>query len=57
MPLSKGVRFRVKTSKKGKRVRLAFKGDKVVEATKINDSPKAVKKRQRELDRHGDLPI
>ena len=30
MPL-KGVRFRVKTMKDGTKVRLAFKGDKVVE--------------------------
>lgn len=34
MPL-KGVRFRVKTMKSGKRVRLAFRGKKVVEATKM----------------------
>ncbi len=34
MPLGKGVRYRVKTTSKGK-VRLAFKGNKVVEAVKL----------------------
>ena len=29
MPVPKGTRFRVKTTKSGKRVRLAFKGNKV----------------------------
>lgn len=32
MPLGKGVRYRVKTTPKGKKVRLAFKWGKVVEA-------------------------
>ena len=32
MPLSKGVRYRVKTTKRGKKVRLAFKDNKVIEA-------------------------
>lgn len=31
MPLGKGVRFRVKTFPGGKRVRLAFRGNKVIE--------------------------
>jgi len=31
-------RFRVKTTKGGKKIRLAFKGNKVVEATKLNPS-------------------
>ncbi len=35
MPLGKGVRFRVKTTKTGKKVRLAFKGKKVVEAKNL----------------------
>lgn len=35
MPLGPGVRYRVKTSGSGKKVRLAFKGDKVVEATPL----------------------
>lgn len=36
MPLGKGVRYRVK---KGKRVRLAFKRNKVVEAKVLHESP------------------
>jgi hypothetical protein len=35
MPLGKGVRYRVKTTAGGKKVRLAFKGSKVVEAKKL----------------------
>ena len=34
MPLKGNVRYRVKTTKKGK-VRLAFRGNKVVEAKKL----------------------
>lgn len=34
MPI-KGARYRVKTTSKGKRVRLAFKGKKVVEAKNL----------------------
>lgn len=34
MPL-KGVRYRVKTTKSGKKVRLAFRGNKVVEAKSL----------------------
>lgn len=34
MPLGKGIHYRVKDTPKGK-VRLAFKGNKVVEATKL----------------------
>jgi len=33
MPLGPGIRYRVKVMPSGKKVRLAFKGDKVVEAT------------------------
>jgi len=36
MPLPKGTRFRVKTTKSGKRIRLAFKGGKVIEAKNID---------------------
>jgi hypothetical protein len=32
MPLGPGVRYRVKTTSGGKKVRLAFKGSKVIEA-------------------------
>ena len=35
MPLPKGTRFRVKTTKTGKKVRLAFKGNKVIEAKNL----------------------
>jgi hypothetical protein len=35
MPLGPGVRYRVKQVGGGKQVRLAFKGDKVVEATPL----------------------
>ena len=31
MPLPPGTRYRVKTTKSGKKVRLAFKGNKVIE--------------------------
>ena len=41
MPLGPGVRYRVKKTAKGK-VRLAFKGNKVVEAKKL---PKRRKRR------------
>lgn len=34
MPLGKGIRYRVKSTRKGK-VRLAFRGRKVVEAKKL----------------------
>ena len=34
MPLGKGVRYRVKHTKKGN-VRLAFRGNKVIEAKKL----------------------
>ncbi len=36
MPLGPGVRYRVKTTKSGKRVRLAFRGKKVIEAKNID---------------------
>ncbi len=36
MPLPEGTRFRVKTTKSGKRIRLAFKGGKVIEAKNID---------------------
>ncbi len=35
MPLGKNVRYRVKTTKSGKQVRLAFKGAKVIEAKNL----------------------
>lgn len=40
MPLGPGVRYRVKTTKTGKRVRLAFKGGKVIEAKNIDTGAK-----------------
>ena len=39
MPLKGNVRYRVKTTKKGK-VRLAFRGNKVVEAVKLKKKRK-----------------
>ena len=36
MPLGPGVRYRVKTTTGGKRVRLAFKGRTVIEAKNID---------------------
>ena len=41
MPLGPGVRYRVKTYPSGEKVRLAFKGNEVVEAKKLH------KKRQK----------
>jgi hypothetical protein len=35
MPLPKGTRFRVTTTKSGKKVRLAFRNGKVIEAKNI----------------------
>ena len=35
MPLPKGTRVRVKTTKTGKKVRLAFKGNKVIETKNV----------------------
>ena len=35
MPLPKGTRYRVKTMKGGKKVRLAFRGKKVIEAKNL----------------------
>lgn len=35
MPLGPGVRYRVKTNEDGSKVRLAFRGNSVVEATKL----------------------
>lgn len=36
MPLGKDVRYRVKTTSSGRRVRLAFRGSQVVEAKNID---------------------
>jgi hypothetical protein len=35
MPLGKNVRYRVKTTKSGKKIRLAFKNGKVIEAKNL----------------------
>ena len=35
MPLGGNVRYRVKTTKSGKKIRLAFRGKKVIEAKKL----------------------
>ena len=50
MPLPKGTRFRVRTTKSDKRIRLAFKGGKVIEAKNI-DSGKTHTPREFAADR------
>ena len=62
MPIT-GARFRVKTTKSGKKVRLAFKGNKVVEAKNLktgkthtqeefkSDAKKKAKKSMKSLKR------
>ena len=35
MPLPHGARYRVKTTKTGKKIRLAFRDNKVIEAKKL----------------------
>jgi len=42
MPLGKGVRYRWKTTKGGKKIRLAFKNNKVVEVKKKHGKAKRV---------------
>jgi len=37
MPTPPGTRFRVKTTEGGKKIRLAFKNNKVIEAKKLNN--------------------
>lgn len=44
MPLGPGVRYRVKTTKSGKKVRLAFQNGKVVEAKTLPHKKKKGKK-------------
>jgi len=44
MPVPSGTRFRVKTTKSGKKVRLAFKGNKVIEATSLTKDLRKKKK-------------
>ena len=43
MPLGKGVRYRWKTSKSGKKARLAFRGNKVIEVKKKGGKAHMVK--------------
>lgn len=43
MPLPKGTRYRVKTTKNGKKVRLAFKNGKVIEAKPMKKKRKKKK--------------
>ncbi len=40
MPVPKGTRFRVKTTSTGKKIRLAFKGGKVIEAKRLKGRKK-----------------
>lgn len=44
MPLGPGVRFRVKRTKKGK-IRLAFRGKKVIEVKKLSGRNRGVVRR------------
>jgi len=45
MPVPKNTRFRVKTTKGGDKVRLAFSGGKVIEAKKLKKQIDAVKRK------------
>lgn len=47
MPLGKNVRYRWKTTKSGKKIRRAFKGNKVVEVKKKGGKAKRVNKGKR----------
>lgn len=40
MPVPKGTRFRVKTTKSGKKIRLAFKNNKVIETKRLKAKKK-----------------
>lgn len=53
MPLGKGVRYRVKHTPKGN-VRLAFKGDKVVEAKNLKTGATHTAPSIRQLERRRD---
>jgi hypothetical protein len=44
MPLGPGVRYRVKTNPDGSKVRLAFRGDDVIEAKKLEAQGRGLKK-------------
>lgn len=46
MPVPKGTRFRVKTTKSGKKIRLAFKNNKVIEAKRIGGKKIVLRKKQ-----------
>jgi len=46
-PLPKGTRYRWKTTKSGKKVRLAFKNNKVIEVKKKGGKAKKVNKRKK----------
>lgn len=47
MPLGKGVRYRWKKTKSGKKIRLAFKGNKVIEVKKKGGKAKRVRAKKR----------
>jgi hypothetical protein len=46
MPL-RGVRYRVKTTKTGKKIRLAFRGNKVVEAKRLRKKRRRKRRRRK----------
>jgi len=47
MPLGKGVRYRWKKTKSGKKVRLAFRGNTVVEVKPKGGKARKVKRKKR----------
>jgi len=47
MPLGSGVRYRWKKTKSGKKIRLAFRGNKVIEVKKKGGKAKRVGKKRR----------
>jgi hypothetical protein len=47
MPLKGNVRYRVKTTKTGKKIRLAFRNGKVIEAKKLEKKHKKKHKRSK----------
>ena len=46
MPLPKGTRYRWKTTKGGKKVRLAFKKNKVIEVKKKGGKAKRIRRKK-----------
>jgi hypothetical protein len=51
MPLGKGVRYRWKTTKSGKKIRLAFRGNTVIETKKKGGKAHLVSRKSRRKKR------